>query len=839
MSQDLEEYHDIIEALKPMINEPEFNQVLLQVAANVPPQKRFLLKMELKRLARPCIRLIDLRGLVDGKCRIYTHEGRDHFLDDIAIETLERQVRIFGQYTIGVYEAVTNTENNFRVMHKKEQQLAKKKKAQATPQPIKKEFYLAPLIEFGNIPQRAEERMNFSVNIEIFNELNKSMQATTIDISVNGLKVKVGKEHLVKAGDKLTVQFRGLEKEYALDKRQGIIYTVGSIERTRDDQRLNLQRLQDMPNPSFDKFFESFIHGNKRRYKVNLDNTFQAIQNKTYEQYYIPNFTSIPVFIEKTDNGFSPKYALANDCNREEIQYWANEIQDLKIGYLLSDSRIKHCISLPKGQQETYIYVFNHVKGDKIYFYSATIQELDASPHLKHLFLAYASRKASWRVYKLQITDILPEQSYQPLSIANTVNESVKRQNQKPAPRLMSRLKNLSHVALLTNITDETSTEYYQRLKISRDQLPQLKMFGHPRNRLPDIVTVYRFKYFNQRRETRFLLRTPITVNVDGHIYQGNTEDISTQGLRIELDKSFTSQENSLIKISFPNLQKVTVKYVLADLPYFVRHISKDNSVLHLQALVNEHNNTAKHFFDALIKANRTKLRAYRDEEEVPGIGEALRNIYSRNVMNVAYFLRKDDIDFVPDAVATWAPNNRLTNLLHYKTEAGNFNLYPLYRNTMSKHDFIPSAMHNLKPNERPVMREVFIAFDPSKDNLSDAIKSLVSEQFIKHEKRRQFISQAMQNGQFIALKVFIAKTGRPDIEKMQSELNYVGVYALHKAKQLEEKLWSVTGVGDLIDVTDEVMRRYEFTEEKIAENQKFPATHKIQKVGIEQLLKS
>ena len=64
MSQDLEEYHDIIEELKPMINEPEFNQVLNQVAAAIPKQKRFLLKMELMRQARPCIRLIDLRGLV-------------------------------------------------------------------------------------------------------------------------------------------------------------------------------------------------------------------------------------------------------------------------------------------------------------------------------------------------------------------------------------------------------------------------------------------------------------------------------------------------------------------------------------------------------------------------------------------------------------------------------------------------------------------------------------------------------------------------------------------------------------------------------------------------------
>jgi hypothetical protein len=94
MSQDLEEYHDIIEELKPMINEPEFNQVLNQVASAISKQKRFLLKMELMRLARPCIRLIDLRGLVDGKCRLYEHQGKEHSLDELAIETFERQVRI-------------------------------------------------------------------------------------------------------------------------------------------------------------------------------------------------------------------------------------------------------------------------------------------------------------------------------------------------------------------------------------------------------------------------------------------------------------------------------------------------------------------------------------------------------------------------------------------------------------------------------------------------------------------------------------------------------------------------------------------------------------------------
>jgi hypothetical protein len=839
MSQDLEEYHDIIEELKPMINEPEFNQVLNQVASAISKQKRFLLKMELMRLARPCIRLIDLRGLVDGKCRLYEHEGKQHSLDELAIETFERQVRIFGEYTIGVYEAVTNTENNFRVMHKKEQNESKTRQNEPVVDKPKAENFQAPIIKFGTFAQRGEERMNFSVNIEMFSDMNKSIQATTIDVSVKGLKVKASKEHLFKPDERLTVQFRGLEKEYLLDKRQGVAYIISSIERTKDDQRLNLKRQFDIPFPSFDKFFERFIHGNKRRYKVNLDNTITAIQNKTYEQYYIPNFVSIPVFIEQIENRFIPKYALANDCNREEIQYWANELQDLKIGYLLTEKRIQYGLSLAKGQQEMYIFVFNHIKNEKVYFYSATHAELDAQPDLKSLFLAYGSRKASWRVYKLQFIHVDPQQSYRPLSIANSINDKVKRQNQKPSPRLMSRLKNINHVALLTNITDDISTEHYQKFKIKREQLINLKVFGHPRNKPPALVNVYRFKYFNQRRETRFLLRTAVQVSIDNVVIEGHTEDISTQGLRIELDKFFHQTDKAKVTLSFPQLQTVTSKFELSNLPYIVRHVSKDQHVVHLQNFVTEESNTARRFFEALIKSNRSKLKAYRDEEEVPGIGEALRNIYAQNVINVAYFLRKDSVDFVPDAVATSSGTNRLTQLLHFQAKPGHFNLYPLYRNAKIRHDFINHTLANMKPNERPEMRELLIAFDPSKDLIGAAINSHFTEQLSKPEQRKEFITEALQNGQFIAVKVFLARTGRPDFETMQSELNYVSVYAVHKAKLLEEQLWNVSAMGDIIDVTDEVLRRFEFTESAILLNHKSPPTHKIKQVGIEQLLKS
>jgi hypothetical protein len=829
MSQDLKEYHDIIEELKPMINEPEFNQILNQVAATISKQKRFLLKMELMRLARPCIRLIDLRGLVDGDCQLYEHQGKDHYLDELASETFETQIRIFGEYTTGVYEAVTNTENNFRVRHKKEQQDT------LAVLELKTESFQASLFHFGACAQRREERMNFSVNIEMFTEMNKSIEATTIDVSISGLKVKVSKKYWFKPEEQLTVQFRGLEKEYTLDKYQSVAYTIISVEQFNNEQRLSLRRQFNVSLPSFDKFFERFIHGNKRRYKVNLDNTISAIQNKTYEQYYIPNFASIPVFIEQVENHYVPKYALANDCNKQEIQYWENELQDSKIGYLLTQERIKQGLSLENGQQEIFIYIFNYIKNEKVYFYSATYAELVAQPNLKELFLGYGSRQLSWRIYKLQFTQVNPAQSYRPLSIANSVNDKFKIKNKKPSPRLMSRLKNISHVALLTNITDDLSTENYQKFTIQRELLSELKVFGHPRNKPPAVINVYRFKYFNQRKETRFLLHTAIQVNIGDMVLKGHTIDISTQGLKIELDKFLPKTGISRMLLSFPQLQSVTSKFDLSGLPYDLRNVSKDGHVLHLKSLFTENNNIAKHFFEALIKSNHSKLKTYHDDEEVPGIGEALRNIYSHNIINVAYFLRKDSDGYIPDAVATSYLNSRLTQLMHFQAKPGQLNLYPLYRNAKLYLEFINHTMDKLKPNILPNMRELFVAFDPSKEVIHDAIKCYFTEQFTQPEQRRKFITEALQNGQFIAVKVFLGRTGRPDVETMQLEINYVSSYAMHKAKLLEEELWNVSAMGDLVDVTDEVLRCFKFPESKILLNHKYPTTYRTNQARVDQ----
>lgn len=835
MSQDLAEYKDIIEQLKPMINEPEFNQVLSQVASSVAKQKRFLIKMELKRLARPCLRLIDLRGQVAGDCREYTYQGKSHYLDDTAIDVFERQVRLFGEYTMGVYEAVKNTENSYRVIYQKQREEAEKEGTNVKPvQP-----HHAPFFRFGDYAKRSEERMNFTVNIEIFTELNKSIQASTIDVSVSGLKVKVASEHLFKVGERITVQFRGLEGEYNIDRKAGVGYTIVDVEHNKDEQKLNLHKNDELASHAFEDFFEKFIHGNKRRYKVNMDNTLNAIKVKTYEQYFIPNFTSVPVYIERINGINRPKYALINDSNKDPLYFWSDEQFELRLGYMLNHHRIERLANATGIQRETIVYAFNHIKDEKVYFYSASQEELFERPDLMKVFLGYGARKASWRVYKVQITDMDLEQTHIPLSLPDSISSAVKRQNQPPAPRLMARLKNIHNIALITDITDEVGTQNYERIPIRRGEISQLKVFGHPRNKIPPVVQMFRFKYHNQRKETRYQLRTKVLLNFGDMTLEGSSEDVSTRGLRVELNDFFHGEEKDLVKLSFPVLQKVTRKYELVNLPYRVKGISYDRNVLHLQAVTDTVNKTAQRFFDELIKNNRSKLKAFKEEEEIPGIGTAMRNLYASNVINTAFFIRKEGIEFLPDAMVTSNPDSRLNNLLVFGAEQGNYNLHFLYSTYGVELDFIQYTLKKIKTNNKPVMREIFVAFDPSKEHIDEAVKSRFSDQFHGDKERKNFISQAKDNGQFIAVKVFLARAGRPDLEQLQSELSYVGIYAIHRAKVLEEQLWNIIGVGDLIDVTDEVMIRHHFSLKEIQNNHQAPAYHKVKTTKVEHLLKA
>ena len=825
MSQDLKQYAEIIEQLKPMVNEPEFNQVLLQIGADIPKEKRFLIKMEVKRLAKPCQRTIDLRGHVDGKCNKYVHQGRTHYMDDIAVDKFEEQLRVFGGYTYGVYEAVQNTENNFRLMREKEliQEREEKENPSLKQRSAVLEQFKVPTVNLLDYRQRSTERMNFAVAVEVFNSANQSMRGLSVDVSLEGLQIKLSKNTLFKKGETLFIYFRGLENEFAMDKKNGIAYTLVKISTKNDVNYLALQRDKNRPNPAFDNFLESFIHGNKRRYKVNMTNTIEAITSKICEQYFSPRSPTLPVYIDEINKTLIPRYAMVNEVNREIVHYWQDEADNCRLNFLLSQERLTRLLNKSNEVREIFVFSFTHLQNEKVYFYSASIDELSQKEALFRVFAGFGARKASWRVFKITLTDMVPEQAHIPLSIPDSVGNKVKKLNTPPPARLMSKLKNLVYLIHITDVTSIMGQEAYNELKYNKEHLVHLKHFGHPRNRASSDVQLVRFKYEEQRLESRYQLRTPISVRFNNEEidHKGVSEDISVHGLglRIELSKEYKGALEGIAEVAFPKLQEITTSFDVMHLQYDIIYHNPDKNILHLKAMTGEEGKSARHFFDELIKKNKANLKVDNDEEEIPGIGQALRCINARNATSLSFLMSKEGIRYTPQACIVGKQDERITTLTTQFSERGQVNLEFLFRDRKQDSPFVQSGIKTVKLENMPLREELFISFDTSQKDPRMAIIPRYSSKFENNEQRSAFIKDAMLRGQFIAVHVMLTTTGKPDLTLLQTEINYVTMYAMHRAKELEKKMWGIAACAHLVDVTDEVLIRYGFSAQDITAN--------------------
>jgi len=825
MSQDLKQYADIIEQLKPMVNEPEFNQVLLQTAADVPKEKRFLIKMEVKRLAKPCMRTIDLRGHVDGKCKKYVHEGRSHYMDDLAVDKFEEQIRVFGRYTYGVYEAVQNTENNFRLIREKElaQERAHKENPTAKKRSAVLEQFKVPTVNLLDYRQRNTERMNFAVAVEVFNNAGQAMRGLSVDISLEGLQIKLAKDAFFKTGETLFIFFRGLENEFAMDKKNGIAYKLVKIITKNDVNYLALQRDKDCPSPAFDKFLESFIHGNKRRYKVNMSNTIEAITSKTCEQYFSPRSPTLPVYIDVINKTLVPRFAMVNEVNRETVQYWQDEDENCRLNFLLTQERLMRLLNKSDEVREIFVFSFTHLHSDKVYFYSASFEELLQKDTLLKIFLGFGSKKASWRVFKITLTDMVPEQAHIPLSIPDSVGSKVKKLNTPPSARLMSKLKNLRYLAHVTDVTSVTGQETYNEFTFNRENLSHLRVFGHPRNRAPSNIHLVRFKYEEQRIESRYQLRTQIEArfNNEDVVHKGVSEDISVHGLglRVELNKEYKGSLEGRIEVAFPRLQEIANAFDVMHLQYEIIYHNVEKNILHLKTMPGEEGKSARAFFEELIKKNKANLKVDNDEEEVPGIGQALRCINARNATSLSFLMSKEGVRYTPQACIVGKQDERITTLTTQYAEQGKVNLEFLFRDRKQDSPFVQSGIKAVKLENMPLRQELFISFDASQKEPRMAIIPRYSDKFESNEQRRAFIREAMVRGQFIAIHVMLTTTGKPDMSMLQTEINYVTMYAMHRARELEKKMWSIAACSHLVDVTDEVLIRYGFTMEDITAN--------------------
>ena len=820
----LAEFASLIEKLKSSVKSPDFDQVLNLIASDVPKPKRFLIKMELKRLATPSQRRIDLRGIADEECTEYEHQGLTHYLDQRSIEHFERGIETYGLYCNGIYEEIHN---------RSRQQKQNRNSGLDSDSAVSSEStadsggtvanYPAIALKFGERQMREEERMNYTMQIEVEASVTDLFKAVTTDISVSGCRLKVQRKYRVTPGQLVYIRFLGLEKEFALGLKDKIQYKVIDVEQKQGYIYPRCVRTYDVETSSFDEFLANFINGNKRRYKLNLDNTVDAVLIKGYEQYYLPRTTSLPVFIAQHENGaLYPVMMLSNDHNKNLVRNWLDENNQICISQLLTHKRITELLNQTHAEKESTFYAFTHVAKGRTYFYSASAEELATDKNLQRIFLAFGSSKKNWMVYKAQLNSINVENAYLPATLPPTPEHKAFKDKNRPSPRVLSHISKLKYVLVLTPVQDDDAKALYQQNNsFEMHEVNELKVYGHAKTDPILPVEDVAFKYVNLRSQTRYIYKTSVVLSTEYVDKAGMTKDFSINGMQIECPESMNVEKYEKLKVELPDLQQISSKFKLKNLVYEVMGFNKAKTIIHVRAFEERGQaHIGKQFFEQLIDKNKDKLKAAFMGNVIPGLAEALRNLYIRAQNNIGFFIHKKGIRHELKHLGYTNANATTLKLFKSDNETG-FNLYPLLRNNYLN-SFIINMLRRLQRDSLPAYQDLFVRVRAQETNVTTRFETILASEMRSNSARKIFIQKASQNNVlFFALRIYLSRTGRPDTDYISQELAYVSQYAIHKAKQLEEDLWSVTAVGDIVDITEETMLRYGFNLDKVQEQLK------------------
>lgn len=824
-AEDLQEYVGIIDRMKSLLNSADFDQVFGLLTSDIPKSKQFLLKMELKRMAQPCNYFIDLRGHVDGDVKPYEYNGKTHYMDNNAIKVFEKGLKQYGSYTLGLYEEVLNTENNFRVMHRKETEERVKNALQqsATGKNQDEEDNLPPqvadIISFGSYTTRRDERMNYAIEVEI--ELNKQrITASTSDLSVSGCKVKLTKPVKVDTGTELKLHFTGLEQEFMLGITDGVAYKVVDTELQGQNQYLRMQRLQDGNEQQFADFLQKFITGNKRRYKVNLDSVCQSMRTKGYEQFYLPRLGSLPVFVAVKDGQPIPMFALTTEYNRSIWHYFLDEQHQAVFDSLLSVKRLKQLLQQSSEEKSTILYCFTHAAKGKLFFYSATSEELAASEQLKELFLGFGASKPSWRILHCNLLRTGATLAEMPATVPD---QYAVKKPESHMPLIKALLQDLRYIVNLTDISSDNSTFWYQSYPVNQQQLKLLAQFGHKKRPGMPSCEAIPVQYVNLRSESRYLYKTAVLVKDPQSQTElsGHSRDFSSKGLQLETALPVRFNKGDIVRLRLPDMQKISNRHNLSELPYEVMAVSKSHTIMNLRAAETDEPHVGRLFFQQLIQSNRAKLTPAEESPKYPGLGAALRNMYLNCQHSLALFLHRKGIRYEINTLAKARNSNSLCQLLNLQQQHSHgIDLNMILRNNAASLQFA-QQLKQMKRFDNAKSYELFIALPADTESENTEPDCRYDYEFSSEQLKQQFVLDALQQGSLFCFRLTLSRTGRPDTDYIAAEMNYISTYAIHKAKQLEEELWSVAGVIDVIDISEEVPWRY-----GAAVN---PVSHKIQ----------
>lgn len=776
----------------------------------------FLKRMEEKRRAQAASRVIDMRGKVEGACRSYEHDKRTHYMDERCIQIFEKSLADSnGSYTLGVYEDVTNASHTHKARHQREQQQQEQLRKQGilnplgaitarTSQPGSTGLDLVndsaspyppiEIIQLGYQVQRREPRMTFIMDIELLLANGKRISAKTRDISRHGIKITTAPNPELKDQSRVRVQFMTLLAEHALKQARPVEYRIMGQELDGDKLVLRLLQENFHAQPEFDRFLVQFIEQNSHRYKIELTDAIHALKAKVFERFLTPVLAHVPLFIRLLHRqSCQVELIAATSMNASLLQYFINAGGDLDLSQLLSDQRMQWLSNQAPETAELLVYSFySEVSGKKL-FYSACEHEFANAPQQQQ-FIYLGLNYDSFRVYQLKLSPIhFPEDERLRGCVAALAHKSA-----EDSELLLKRILGLTHKLSLFDLTAHLHlTSGLKTGDIGLTQAPQFLMpFSRPSNRQGSYELV-NLGLRAHRSEPRYLHQTDVEISLSKQKYTGHTRDLSVRGMQVQLDTASSLQKGDLVMVSLSKLQKQVKDAQLTEMPYRVVATQHQGQTLMLERDERSADSSSD-FFRRLIRNNADRLAQCLGDSVAEAEAKLMESLTCSELSTLPFFISKTpDESYLLSQIAI---SETAHPLLTFFTDGQN---RPDLR-ALANPSLLQELMSALKTSKSGYYETELYVYR----NANRELHYGSSSDFASTRLRQEFIQQAQQAPDRRLMLVRVSPSQGFHENEFEAEFESLRQQSKNQAKLLTDDLQNVVAVGDLIDLTPQILQR-------------------------------
>ncbi|KIE20423.1 pilus assembly protein PilZ [Vibrio sinaloensis] len=773
----------IAERLIPAYHADDFEFLLGQMTEGEPPSVKILVKMELNRVMAPCTKSIDLRGRVNGECREYELDGLKHWLDDVAFNAYHKNTRKFGGYTEGVWEALCNTHNNFRVMKQRGQSLKGGNTAESSP------FEVEP-INLGYDLKRRENRLRICSQIEIKLANKQIVHAVTVDLSPSGAKFKVPSAFGYKLGEIVNVRFVELEKNTDIEGiHDAIPYRIVGVDESYENDAVKFLRLLKLDDTNtLSIVIEQYLKSDAQKARHDNQDKIIRARSRGFEHTYLKHTCNLPVFF----SGDELKLVLMTENNHSIWQYWQDERNQQTLSSLFNSQRMANLTTPGMKGSNNVLYSFTHDhKGQQLFF---SMMMPEASREVRQLFWHIGAKKESWKAFRLSVFE-LSEEERQELSAHST--------------ELGLEPNCLTHCGMLQEISDHRSRQDY--LLTDKPRLPssELNPFRHARNPSYNPICLY-FDAKSRRKEPRYQFKSPVELTSEnGEKLQGTTLDLSKHGASIQLAEPSRMKAGELCNINFKELQLYDKKLPLDAVPYKVIRISPGGKQLQLAIIEESQTMRVIAFFGKLISHNQEKLIAKKELLPSNNLLEGLHDILLDKAVSAPVFVEKKGSNMRPKVIGVHYPIPAYLTLFAKLGNGQSYSLEPIYKGRSAT--LLAEPMKHIEGAE-PQYHELYLSAVKFGTRIQSVESKLLSD-FSGIKERIKFIKNAQNIGEFYAIRICGAPVFDPMTALVRKDLEELAQISLHKARSLEKEINGIIGYGELTDITEEILIRLELTQ--------------------------